>query len=134
MRVFDWFARTAMLVLAALATLALIGSLASVSNSPVAGSFPGGGSEDAAGPPPAGPPAPPGDDPAPGPSAPDRADAPVDARPVAASPRGTDDGAREVARWLKALTYAVIALVAVAAAGVIALVRIGGHVARAAQR
>ena len=125
MRAIDWLARTAMLVLAALATLALIGSLASVSNSAIGDVFPG--------------------------AVPERVD-PRESAPrldVADGPIGSESGAtmtiespvaaapperHETARWLKALTYAVIALVAVGAAGVIALARIGTHLRRVAER
>jgi hypothetical protein len=43
-------------------------------------------------------------------------------------------GANQVARWLQALTYAVLALAGFAAAALIALLRIGSHLARIADR
>jgi len=49
---------------------------------------------------------------------------------AAASP----DSTRELARWLEALTYAVMALAGFAAAGVVLLLRIGSHLARIAER
>ncbi|WP_294297553.1 hypothetical protein [uncultured Sphingomonas sp.] len=131
MRIVDWVARTTMLVLAALATLALIGSLASVSNSPIGQVFPGQVAVQE-------PPAPdslPTSAGAPPASA--DAESPENAvamRTVATAERIAAQRETEVARWLKALTYAVIALAAFAAAGVVALVRIGGHLARIADR
>jgi len=121
-----------MLVLAALATLALIGSLASVSDSPIGAVFPG---QVALQDTPASPAAE-------SPSASDTGPAvttaapPQGARTALAATAEQTAAARDtdVARWLKALTYAVIALVAVAAAGVVALVRIGSHLARVAER
>lgn len=120
-----WIARTAMLALATLATLALIGSLASVSDSTVGDAFPG------AIPAPAQPVGEMIEATAPKATKADRAPSTAtpagDAvRTVAAPPPSND--AREIARWLKALTYAVLALAATAAAGVIALVRIGGRI------
>ncbi len=130
MKVIDWIARTAMLVLAALATLALIGSLASVSNSPIGAAFPGLlAGQDV-------------------PSS-ERTPAPAEARDASAGAESPESVAAtvtatvertaasrdaEIARWLKALTYAVIALAAIAAAAVVALARIGGHLARIAER
>jgi len=129
-KIVDWIARTTMLALAALATLALIGSLASVSNSPIGDAFPGRVAMEEV-------------------SAPDSAPAPADARTAPAGAESPATAAAtmtatvervaaqrdaEVARWLKALTYAVIALAAFAAAGVVALVRIGGHLARMTER
>jgi hypothetical protein len=120
-----WIARTAMLALATLATLALIGSLASVSDSTVGDVFPGAIPA----------PAEPGSETIETtPAEPTRADetrstatpATGAAQTVAAPPPSND--AREIARWLKALTYAVLALAVIAAAGVIALVRIGGRI------
>ncbi|MES2339779.1 MAG: hypothetical protein V4537_16925 [Pseudomonadota bacterium] len=113
----DWLARTAMLVLAALATLALIGSLASVSNSRIGGAFPG---EIAAAP---SAPLPAASDPqvvAPG-TGTMTIESPVPAPAPPAPPTARET---EIARWLKALTYAVIALAAIAAAGVVALLRL----------
>ncbi len=132
MKIVDWIARTTMLVLAALATLALIGSLASVSNSPIGAAFPG----TVAPPPPETVPveastSQPAD--APTTTAPDTPETDA-ARVVAQADRAAASRASEVARWLKALTYAVIALAAFAAAGVVALLRIGGHLARIAGR
>lgn len=129
MRVIDWIARTTMLVLAALATLALVGSLASVSNSPIGDAFPGQAAVRDA---------PATDDiAAADPAAAGKAEPPEQAvtqTMVATVERVATQREREVARWLKALTYAVIALAAFAAAGVVALVRIGGHLARRAER
>ena len=127
----DWVARTTMLVLAALATLALIGSLASVSNSPVGDAFPGSAPqivEDA--PPAVTPPSNPQIvEPGQGTMTIEAPPPPRVAAPAPAPPR-TD----EVARWLKALTYAVIALAVFAAAGVVALVRIAAHLRGIAER
>ncbi len=129
MKFVDWLARTAMLVLAGLATLALIGSLASVSNSPIADAFPGPlAVQDIAAPSEA-PPASTGGE---------RSTEPAPDAPTATMQqtveRAADARDREAARWLRALTYAVIALAAIAAAGVVALVRICGHLARVAER
>lgn len=120
-----WIARTAMLALATLATLALIGSLASVSDSTVGDAFPGTIPAPAE---------PVGEMIETTPTEPMQADGASSiatpagdaVRTVAAPPPSTD--AREIARWLKALTYAVLALAAIAAAGVIALVRIGSRI------
>ena len=126
----DWLARTAMLILSALATLALIGSLASVSNSPIGDAFPGTIAE---------------------PGAPTASESGAQA---ASDPRTVEPDARvgsstmtieaptaspppaehEIARWLKALTYAVLALAVFGAAGVIALARIATHLRRIAER
>ncbi|MHA6721722.1 hypothetical protein [Sphingomonas sp. RS2018] len=130
MRVVDWIARTAMLVLASLATLALIGSLASVSDSALGDAVPGVVSRPDVGEAESGATA------LPTPASDVQPDAPPEgaatemrrASPAPAAP--TDD----IARWLKALTYAVIALAAFAAAGVVALVRIAGHLDRATLR
>ncbi|WP_156347026.1 hypothetical protein [Sphingomonas sp. Leaf33] len=128
MTIVDWIARTTMLVLAALATLALIGSLASVSNSPIGDAFPGQvATQDAPGP--DAPPAPPTVR-----QETESSDAASARSATATVERILAQRDAEVARWLKALTYAVIALAAFAAAGVLALVRIGGHLARLADR
>ena len=124
LRVGDWLARTTMLVLAALATLALIGSLASVSDSSIGDAFPG--------------------------AIVTPADPVAESASIASDPRVVEPGQgtmtietrtpatppadRDVARWLKALTYAVFALAVFAAAGVIALLRIAGHLRRLAER
>ncbi|WP_326523317.1 hypothetical protein [Sphingomonas sp.] len=125
MRLLDWLAHTAMLALAGLATLSLIGSLASVSNSALGDVFPGrvaaanheqptadieivGAALRRERP---------------------EAQPPVLREIVAAAPDAATAGESEIARWLKALTYAVVALAAIAAAGVIALVRIGSRIA-----
>ena len=131
MRALDWLLRTAMLVLACMATLAMIGSLASVSGGSLADAVPGRVER-----------------------------APVQAQesgqePTAEvevltrrpDPNGRAEPAelqiapipqpepgREIARWLKALTYAVLALAAFAAAGVVALLRIGSTLKRIAER
>ena len=134
MKAVDWLARTAMLVLAALATLALIGSLASVSDSPIGDAFPGQVAvQDVPTPPnPVGA-ASSGADATPAAGATEPTE-PTGTAMVASVERAAAVRDREVARWLKALTYAVIALAAVAAAGVVALVRIGEHLARVAER
>ncbi len=126
----DWLARTVMLVLAALATLALIGSLAGVSNAPAGDASPGAAPQAAASAPsrPATPPSNPqfveaGE----GTMTIEAASAPVAAAPIREKPD-------ETARWLKALTYAVLALTAVSAAGVVALVRIAAHLRSAGER
>ena len=127
MKAIDWLARTIMLVLAALATLALIGSLASVSDSSIGDVFPG----EIAAP----------VEPVAGVTASDprivepgtgtmTIDAPATSRPVSVA----RDSGQDIARWLKALTYAVLALAACVAAGVIALVRIAGQLGRVADR
>ena len=128
----DWLARTTMLVLAALATLALIGSLASVSNSPIGNAFPGS--------------APPAAEGAPSPAVPasnpqivepGQGTMTLEAPPlprVAAATAPASPNTDEVVRWLKALTYAVIALAVFAAAGVVALVRIAGYLRGRAER
>lgn len=128
----DWLARTTMLVLAALATLALIGSLASVSNSPIGTAFPGSAPQAANPSPPvlATPPSNPqivetGE----GTMTIEAAPVPVAPAPAPAAPKSD-----ETARWLKALTYAVLALTAVAAAGVVALVRIAAQLRRVVDR
>lgn len=121
MKVFDWLARTLILILAALATLALVGSLASVSDSSMGDAFPGRI-----------------DDPA----------AEIGMVEATARPTEPGDGTttirvpapaapterHEIARWLKALTYAVLALAAIVAAGMIVLARIAMHLRRIADR
>ncbi|URW75225.1 hypothetical protein M9980_11835 [Sphingomonas donggukensis] len=128
MKIVDWLARTMMLVLASMATLALIGSLASVSNTNLRDAFPGaverpepGGAMESQ---PTAPAAPPSADPS-------SAQAGQPVRVAAPPPADRTD---EIARWLKALTYAVLALAAFAAAGVVALARIAGHLGRVADR
>ena len=120
MKALDWLARTAMLVLAALATLALIGSLASVSNSSLGDAFPGEVAPPAETVAEAEPPADPRV------VEPGRGTMTIETPAAAPAPLPAE---REVARWLKALTYAVLALAAVAAAGVVALVRVGSRLA-----
>ncbi|MFD1787800.1 hypothetical protein ACFSC3_09455 [Sphingomonas floccifaciens] len=129
MRIVDWIARTTMLVLAALATLALIGSLASVSDSPIGDAFPGQVAQPISDTPP-GPPA----ETAPPATGSAAEPVPQEAGEIATVERIVAERERESARWLKALTYALIALAAFAAAGVVALVRIGSHLARIADR
>ena len=126
MRLLDGLARTAMLVLAGLATLSLIGSLASVSSSALGDAFPGRIAADA-----------PPEDAAPVDMVITRTDdtergasAPTITGVTAAQP-APSPGDIAITRWLKALTYAVVALAAIGAAGVIALVRIGSRIAPA---
>lgn len=131
MKVADWLARTVMLVLAALATLALIGSLASVSNSPIGDAFPGAEAETAF----TTPPRPPSD---PRIVEPGTGVMTVEATPTTPvpplAPTPQTPAERETVRWLRALTYAVLALAVFAAAGVIALVRVATHLRRIAER
>ncbi|SOB80288.1 hypothetical protein SAMN06297144_0984 [Sphingomonas guangdongensis] len=130
MRIVDWLARTTMLVLASMATLALIGALANVSNSPLAETLPGASVRPGELPPIV------GDEPA---SAISRDRTGPDAgvgntqasRAVAPAPSPLE---REQVRWLRALTYAVVALAAFAAAAVVALNRIAAHLSRLAAR
>lgn len=129
----DWFARLVMFVLASLATLALIGSFASMSYRPLGDAFPGRTTMREAVPaPPATPAAvagPPGrDEPGNVTAAVGRSGAPV------AVPQTMERETEEIARWLKALTYAVLALAGFAAAGVIALARIAWQLGRVAGR
>lgn len=131
MNIVDWIARTTMLVLAALATLALIGSLASVSNAPIGQAFPGQVAVQEA----SAPDSPPASTNAPRePADAETPDTAAATGTIATVQRIAAQRDAEVARWLKALTYAVIALTAIAAAGVVALARIGGHLARIAER
>ncbi len=129
MRVVDWLARTTMLVLAALATLALIGSLASVSNSPIGDAFPGQVATPVE-PPTGARPATAASDP----SIVEPGQGTVTIETAVAAPAPVTPPEREIARWLKALTYAVLALAVFAAAGVVALLRIAGHLRRIAER
>ncbi len=134
MKVVDWLTRTIVLILSALATLALIGSLASVSNTPLGEAFPGriatpvpDAPESTSEPRGAGAPLPDQrvvaeDEPA--------SQAEV-RQAVAAAGR---DANAEIARLLKALTYAVLALAGFAAAAMIALMRIAHHLGRIAER
>ncbi|HEX8224122.1 MAG TPA: hypothetical protein VF605_09925 [Allosphingosinicella sp.] len=120
MTIFDWVARTAMLVMAGLVTLSILGAIAAMTNDP--------GTRFAA----------PGDrpvvegeqaeqreavpaSPAPGPSgegnlatAPDQGQRGT----IVAAPPPIED---KVARWLEAIAYALLALVGVAALGVLML-------------
>ncbi len=131
MKVVDWLARTTMLILAALATLALIGSLASVSNSPIGDAFPGQIEVPVTAPQPDTA----ASDPRPsGPSIVEPGQGTMTIETTVAAPAPTPPPDREIARWLKALTYAVLALAVFAAAGVIALLRIAGHLRRIAER
>lgn len=126
MRALDWIARTTMLALAGFATLALIGSLASLSDSALSNAFPGQLA--------------PIPDVVPEPDLKallqiqerERSGVATPAQPerAIAAPRQTTAFEREVVRWLKALTYAVIALAVFAAAGVVALARVAHHLAR----
>ena len=129
MKALDWLGRVALLVLSVLATLSLVGSLASVSGGRLGDAVPG------------------------------RVGAPMPVVEEASSPaqleaeetsgapnlrNNTAPGGTvaverpraedEIARWLKALTYAVLALAGFAAAGVLALLRITAHLARIAER
>lgn len=104
MRAIDWIVRTLLLVLSGMATLAVIGSIAAIP----AGGLPQGIEQIM-----------PGDvvvvgGEAGGEAAPPRA-APADA-------------------WAESLTYAVIALAGIAAAGLIVLMRIAGHLGEIARR
>ncbi len=130
MRLLDWLLRTAMLVLACMATLAMIGSLASVSGGSLADAVPGRLAQE---------PAAAGSDSrvsdaevsASSPDRPSRARAAELQIAPALQPSSAD---RDVARWLKALTYAVLAVAAFAAAAFFALLRIGSNLARIAER
>ncbi len=129
----DWFMRLVMLVLASLATLALIGSFASMSYQPLGDAFPGRMAMR---------------DPAPAPSntAAENVEAVTageagnvtaaagESGTIAAAPQALERETEEIARWLKALTYAVLALAGFAAAGVIALARIAWQLGRVAER
>ena len=133
MRALDWLVRLVLMVISALATLALVGSLASVSNTPLGQAFPGDVStrQDE----PRDPSNPQADAP---PARPDAA-SPVDAPTISRADRrpGTpvfQEKREDLARWLKALTYAVLALAGFAAAGLIALVRIARNLGRLAER
>jgi hypothetical protein len=129
MRALDWLGRVALLVLSVLATLSLVGSLASVSGGRLGDAVPGRVGrpmpvvEEAFGP------------------------APLETGEAAGVPNSGNDTAPagavaierprtedEIARWLKALTYAVLALAGFAAAGLLALLRITAHLARIAER
>jgi len=125
MRALDWFGRLVIAVMSALATLSLIASFASVSNVPL----PMPGSERVASVAARDDPAPPGS------AAGSREQA---AREVALRGSVTSaagpESTRELARWLEALTYAVMALAGFAAVGVVLLLRIGSHLARIAER
>jgi hypothetical protein len=128
MSLLDWLLRTTLMVLACLATLALIGALVSVSDGSLGEAFPGRVA----------------------PQSTEALAASADAPPAAASssneiPAEAGATARVVTpaipprppaieRWLKALTYAVLALAGFAAAGVVALLRIGTQLSRIAER
>ncbi|UIJ45687.1 hypothetical protein LZK98_01615 [Sphingomonas cannabina] len=129
MKALDWLGRVALLVLSVLATLSLVGSLASVSGGRLGDAVPGR----------VGAPMPVVEEasrPAPletggASGVPDLVDGTAPTGTVAAErPRAED----EIARWLKALTYAVLALAGFAAAGLLALLRITAHLARIADR
>lgn len=129
MKALDWLARLVLLIVSALATLALVGSLASVSNTPLGQAFPGGGTDTQA----------------------EAREQFVEREPVELAPRGDEPRAADpqgalpravavqregadVGRWLKALTYAVLALAGFAAAALVVLVRIAAHLGRLAGR
>lgn len=128
MRALDWLGRVALLVLSVLATLSLVGSLASVSGGRLGDAVPGrvGASTPVA------------EEARPAPletgetsEMPDLVNGTAPTGTVAVErPRAED----EIARWLKALTYAVLALAGFAAAGLLALLRITAHLARIADR
>jgi hypothetical protein len=117
-----WQARALSWALAIFATLAMVGAVATMSTN-----GPGGAGRAGSSPPPAQPPPESGDREqgvsaeAPAPfttGAPPTVSAEVDAT------RRQADALRDIAGWLAALTYAVLALVAVAAVGVLALFRL----------
>ncbi|MGK6318822.1 hypothetical protein [Sphingomonas sp. DT-204] len=129
MKALDWLGRVALLVLSVLATLSLVGSLASVSGGRLGEAVPGR----------VGAPLPAAEEtPMPGPIeagearvTPDLVNGTAPAGAVAVErPRAEN----EIARWLKALIYAVLALAGFAAAGLLVLLRITAHLARIADR
>ncbi|RHW18755.1 hypothetical protein D1610_00920 [Sphingomonas gilva] len=117
MRAIDWAVRTLLLVLAGMATLAVIGSIAAIP----AGGLPQGIERMM-----------PGESP--------QALAPGE--PVTAGDAATTDQTVAPAppprpqadAWAESLTYAVIALAGIAAAGLIVLMRIAGHLGEIARR
>ena len=124
----DWFGRVGLLVLSGLATLALIGSVMSATSGPGTTRADEAMSRQM----------PVADrDPAPQkvrPATPPRFEGVADdgATVVAsrAAPQPRDD--RERDRWLRALTYAVLALTGFVAAGLLVLLRITAHLSRIA--
>lgn len=129
----DWFSRLVMLVLASLATLAMIGSFASMSYQPLGDAFPGRTAMREGAPAPTGTPG----------AVAETSDSGESGNVTAAVggggtlvavPHTLQRETEEVARWLKALTYAVLALAGFAAAGVIALARIAWQLGRVADR
>ncbi len=134
MRTGDWIARTLMLVLSGLSTFAILASIesaiqtahlplpAGIEASPEPGNASGGVARQ----PPRADAANPADDTAVAPGSPTTA---TDAAMAAQAARDS-----ETARWLRALTYAVLALAGFAAAALVALLRIGSHLGRIADR
>lgn len=129
----DWFARLVMLVLASLATLALIGSFASMSYQPLGDAFPGRTAMREPAPVPTTTPTQTADAVEPG-EAGNVTAAAGEGGTMVAVPQVLERETEEIARWLKALTYAVLALAGFAAAGVIALARIAWQIGRVADR
>ncbi|TKD52886.1 hypothetical protein [Sphingomonas baiyangensis] len=127
-KLLDFLGRIALLVLSGSATLALIGAIAQVAETAPGVPPPGeriaieAAAPDRIEPEPRFPDAP-GEDMAPAP--------PLDAALVSAGQAAAD---RETARWLEALTYAVMALAGFAAAALLMLLRIAASLARIADR
>jgi len=115
--IFDWIARTAMLVMAGLVTLSILGSIAAMTNDPGVGLA--GGDRPLVGAQPAAEreasPAPPL------PEQDDRAAAAPAGREGAAATAARPAGEDEQARWLEAITYALLAIAGVGAIGVLML-------------
>lgn len=136
MKALDWIGRTLLLILSTMATLSLIGSIAELSQRPpgpphatvpqdrvARDSAAGGGLSRPAGAPAA----------TPSPAAsPVPAEATGEGAFAEAPPVSNDTTG--IARWLRALTYAVLALAGFAAAALLVLLRIAAHLARIADR
>ncbi|HYG46372.1 MAG TPA: hypothetical protein VD846_00380 [Allosphingosinicella sp.] len=130
--IFDWIVRTAMLVMAGLVTLSILGAIATMSNDPGTG-FAGGDrplidarpAQEREG------------EAAPAPARPGEQDsvapapAPGQAGTVVAVPPPKED---RQGKWLEAIAYALLALVGIAAIGVLMLWRAVRELGRLADR
>ena len=130
MKTADWLVRAAMLVLSCLATLALIGSLSTMSAGGPGDSVRGRGVAMVAGGETGSTTRPPA---VASRAAQSAADGPAGAPHGIPPDRGAAQAA-DHARWMKALTYAVLAVAGFVAAGVVALGRIAFHLGRIAGR
>lgn len=127
MRALDWLGRVLVLVLSTLATLSIVASLVSVSAPVAPEGRPNGAVELAV---------PPREQPSAAP-APEASEPPAVAAPAAgalSAKAAEQRDAREIAKWLRALTYAVLGLAGFVAVLVIVAMRATAHLGAIADR